>query len=336
LKKKLEVNRIAIIYDDIFLLHDTGAHIENAERLKALIPAIKNSHLSSEIDWFSPVAATEEEITSIHSPEMIEFIKQKISEGGGMLDPDTVVSPGSLNAAMAAAGSGKVALGLIFKMEYRRVFIPVRPPGHHATSSRSMGFCLFNNIAICANIALDYGMAKKIAIIDWDIHHGNGIEEIFYTDDRVLYMSIHQSPLFPGTGYIQDRGLDRGKGYTLNAPLPPGAGNDEYIKILNEKFRPAIEEFKPDLFILSAGFDGHRNDPVGNHNLDEDGYKKMASIIREMADQSPADGRLITFLEGGYHHNSLVNSVIAMLSSWVNDIPPNKGENVLPAVWSFI
>lgn len=318
MKSKQKQNRIVILYDDVFLKHDTGVHIEHADRLSHLIPAIRNSPVNEFIDWLKPVPASEDEITLIHSRGMIDYIKQTISEGGGWLDPETYVSPGSLSAALASTGSGKVALGLVFKLDYRFVFIPCRPPGHHATSSRSMGFCLFNNVALCARIALEYKLAKKVAIIDWDVHHGNGTEEIFYTSDRVLFMSVHQHPFFPGTGFVEDVGMEKGKGFTLNVPLPAGVGNKEYIRIFREKFAPAVEEFEPDLFIISAGFDAHEHDPIANHYLNAQGFRSLASIVKEMAEKSPADGRIIAFLEGGYHVSTLSESVIEMLKVFVD------------------
>lgn len=313
------MGKIAIIYDDVFMAHDNREHIENAERLRHLIPAIKKSGINHQIDWFKPVPALEEEITLIHSTEMLENVKQKVQEGGGWIDPDTYVSPGSLDAALAAAGSGKLALGLVFRRNYKRVFIPARPPGHHATSSRSMGFCLFNNAALCARIALDYNMAGKIVLIDWDIHHGNGTEELFYTDDRVLVMSVHQALAFPGTGYEHDTGINKGKGFTVNIPLPEGAGNEAYLTAFQAKFRPEVEKFQPDLFIVSAGFGGHFQDSVGEHKVDAFGYREMASLVREMAENSPARGKIIAFLEGGFHPIALADSVMAMLKAWIDE-----------------
>jgi len=305
--------RIVILYDDIFLKHNNRTHPERADRLNYLIPAIKKSPVNKYIDWLKPVPASEDEIALIHSRGMIDYIKQTINENGEWLDPDTYVSPGSLSAALTAAGSGKVALGLVFKHDYRFVFIPCRPPGHHATSSRSMGFCLFNNIALCARIALEYKLARKVAIIDWDVHHGNGIEEIFYTTDRVLFMSVHQHPLFPGTGFPEDAGMDKGKGFTINVPLPPGAGNKEYVRVLREKFSPAVEEFKPDLILISAGFDSHELDPLAGHKLNSKGFRELSSIVRETANKTPANGRVIAFLEGGYHAPILSESILEML-----------------------
>ncbi len=322
------MNRIAIIYDDIFLEHETGGRPDNPERLKVLINSLKSSGIKSYLDWFKPVPADEDEIALIHSQEMIDYVKETISGGGGLLDPDTYVSPGSLDAALAAAGTGKVAVGLVFSKKYNYVFIPARPPGHHATSSRSMGGCIFNNQALCARIALDYKMVNKIAIIDFDVHHGNGIEEIFYSDNRIFYMSVHQSPLFPGTGLKQDTGHDKGKGFTLNVPLPSGVGNEEYINVFLNRFKPAVEEFQPDLFIISAGFDGHARDPMGNHMLDESGYETLGKIIKEMALNSPAEGKIIAFLEGGYDYRALPSSAISMLSSWleIEQIQTKNGE----------
>jgi acetoin utilization deacetylase AcuC-like enzyme len=318
------MNNTAIIYDDIFLKHETGSHPETSGRLEWLIPAIRNSQINEKIDWFKPIPATDEEICMIHSPEMLSYIRQKISEGGGWLDPDTIVSEGSLDAALAAAGAGKLALGLVMHQGYKHVFIPARPPGHHATSSRSMGFCLFNNPALCAHIALDYKLADKVAIIDWDIHHGNGIEEIFYTDDRVLYLSVHQFPFFPGTGFAHDVGIQKGEGFNINVPLPEGAGREEYLKAFNEVFKPAIKKFDPSLIIVSAGFDGHKLDIIGGHNLESADYGKIASATKEIAMDCRAEGKIIAFLEGGYHPTALPESVIEMLYAWIKPDFPLK------------
>ncbi|MCE1246031.1 MAG: histone deacetylase [Firmicutes bacterium] len=311
------MNNTAIIYDDIFLKHNTGNHPENPQRLEWLIPAIRNSPLNRHIDWFKPIPATEDEICLVHSPDMLTYIRQRIAEGGGFLDPDTKVSEDSLEAALSAAGAGKLALGLVLSQDYKQVFIPSRPPGHHATSSRSMGFCLFNNPALCAYIALDYKLAEKVAIIDWDIHHGNGTEEIFYTDDRVLVMSVHQFPFFPGTGFAQDTGIQKGEGFNINVPLPEGAGREDYLRAMNEVFAPAVKKFDPDIIIVSAGFDGHKLDPLGGHNLESADYGEIAAVTKKIALDCKAGGRIIAFLEGGYHPTSLPESVLEMLHAWI-------------------
>lgn len=312
-----QLKRIAIIYDDVFLKHNTGSHPEQKERLLTLIPAIRQSSINKKLHWFKPVPAYEDEILLIHTPEMLQKVIELENEGGGWLDPDTYASAGTLEAALAAAGTGKLALGLVFKRKYKRVFIPARPPGHHATSTRSMGFCVFNNAALCIKIALDYKLAKRVAVIDWDIHHGNGIEEIFYTNDKVLFMSVHQFPFFPGTGFAADKGIGKGEGFNINVPLPEGAGNEDYLKVFNDTFLPAIEAFQPDLFVVSAGFDGYYDDPLGGHTLNAEGYGALASSVREMAEKTPAKGRIISFLEGGYHPSGLVDSVLAVLEAWI-------------------
>jgi acetoin utilization deacetylase AcuC-like enzyme len=297
--------------------------------VQRLISALSAAPFARRLAWFRPERATPGELGLIHSQEMIREAKDTAAAGGGMLDPDTLASAESFNAALAAAGSGKTALNLVFVQGFKRVFIPARPPGHHATSSRSMGFCIFNNAALCARLAIEKRMASRVVIIDWDVHHGNGTEEIFYTDKRVLYLSVHQSPLFPGTGYAEDTGLYDGKGFNLNAPLPPDSGNEAYSRVFEEKFKPAIEKFAPQLFIISAGFDGHHRDPLANHNLNAHGYAMMAASVARMASGSPAEGRIIAFLEGGYNPEALAESVVATLGEW---LPKESRKDEIPYV----
>lgn len=312
------MNKIALIYDDIFLAHDSPSHPENASRLRKLTEELSRCPFRDRLEWFKSEMITEKELEIIHSKEMINAVKEAATPEGSMLDPDTYAVSGSYMAALSAAGSGKKALDLVFNKGYKKVFCLTRPPGHHATSSRSMGFCIFNNISLCAKIALKQKKVDKVAIIDWDVHHGNGTEEIFYTDPKVLFMSVHQSPHYPGTGRESETGLFKGKGFNINAPLPSGAGVKDYLRVFDEKFKPAVMEFVPQLILVSAGFDGHYNDPLAGHSLDSDGYGELAKKVAMFSEKTLANGRIIAFLEGGYHLKGLADSVLAVLWQWLS------------------
>ena len=242
--------------------------------------------------------------------------------GGGYLDADTVISPGSYDIARLAAGASIQAVDLTLGGQHRRVFVFPRPPGHHAGRAQGMGFCLFNNVAIAARHAIDRHGLFRVAIVDWDVHHGNGTQAIFQESDQVLYTSIHEWPLYPGTGRAQEVGVRYGFGYTLNVPLTSGAGDAEYVQVIDEIIAPRLQEFRPELILVSAGFDAHEGDPLASMMVTTNGFSEMGKRIREMADQL-CDGRLVAVLEGGYNPEALAASVEAVLRSF-DSIPQPK------------
>lgn len=297
----------AVFYDPSFFDHDTGAgHPESAARLKAVIgacEAISDLKIISEC----PEAAGDK-IQLIHTAGYYELIKSLPQNKMTMLDPDTAFGPGSFTAAVKAVGAVIEAIEFVYAEPNRRAFCAIRPPGHHALADRAMGFCIFNNIAIGAAYAIASGKAGKIAIVDWDLHHGNGTQAAFYDNPDVLYISLHQYPYYPGTGSSTETGVGAGTGCTLNLPMPYGAGDKEYRQAFINKVLPAIDKFKPDLLMVSAGFDAHEYDPLSAIKLTSGFYGEMTSMLLGSARQYCQD-RIISVLEGGYNPKALAESV---------------------------
>ena len=311
--------RTALIYHPIYLQHDTGPHHpEGAYRLQAIIRKLQKTGLYSKLDVVEPDSASLEEISLVHPKDYILSIKETCEGGGGSLDPDTVVSKDSFEAALYAAGAVLKGIDIICDAPARadNAFCLVRPPGHHARKSQAMGFCLFNNVAIGARYIQKKYKLSRILIIDWDAHHGNGTEEIFYEDDSIFYISLHQYPHYPGTGSRESTGANRGKGYNLNIPMEAGSGDVEYTKVFYEKIVPAIDNFKPEFILISAGFDGHNNDPLSSLTLTEKCFYEMTGILREQA-RLYSQNRILSVLEGGYNSLSLANSVSSHLEALI-------------------
>lgn len=312
----------ALICSEQFQDHDTGAHPENAYRLIAISNRLRSSGLLQDRPIYQPFAATIDDLLLVHDPEYVRFVEQIAGAGGGYLDADTVISPRSFDVACLAAGASIQAVDLVMNGEERRVFSMPRPPGHHASRGSGMGFCLFNNVAIAARHAIDRRGLFRVAIIDWDVHHGNGTQAIFQETDQVLYASIHQWPLYPGTGRAQESGVRYGFGYTLNVPLTPGAGDEDYLMAVDEIITPKLLDFRPELILISAGFDAHEADPLASMSVSTEGFAEMAGRVRELAD-SLCHGRLVAVLEGGYNPDALAASVEAVIRSF-DSIPPAK------------
>ncbi len=248
-------------------------------------------------------------IARVHQPEHRARLERLSPEKGiARVDADTLISPDSYRTALLAVEGTLLAVDGIMGGKFGRAFCAVRPPGHHAESNRAMGFCLFNNIAIAARyIQNRYGL-RKVMIIDWDVHHGNGTQEIFEEDPTVFYFSIHQYPLYPGTGREDEHGRGAGEGYTLNSPLSAGKGDEEYLTVFEKKVGPAVESFRPDFILISAGFDAHVDDPLANMRVTEKGFAEMTRKVKAWA-KTYCQGRMLSCLEGGYHLNALVRSV---------------------------
>ncbi len=297
-----------ICIDPIFKEHKTGFfHPEVPERLDAIQKELESKGILNQFKSLKQRFATKEELELVHNRYYIDYVENLCNYGGGYLDGDTPVSKESFKAALLAAGSGIQAIEEILQQTTRRVLLLLRPPGHHSLKSKGMGFCIFNNIAISAKYALKKGF-KKIAIIDWDVHHGNGTQEIFYSDKNVLFISIHQYPFYPGTGSMDEIGEGDGLGYTLNIPMQRGSDDSDYKKAFENLILPKLEQFEPEIILLSSGFDAHKNDPLGGMELTTNAYEWMTHKIVSFAEQC-SKGRIISFLEGGYSLPDLAESV---------------------------
>jgi acetoin utilization deacetylase AcuC-like enzyme len=291
--------------------HDTGGHPENARRLTAIEEAM------SERDWLGmelvqAPAATREQLQRVHGAAHIDSIEELSARGGGAIDLDTVASAGSWEAALhSAGGTAHAAERLLAEGGF--AFCGLRPPGHHAERDRAMGFCLFNNVAVAAAHALAECGAERVLVLDWDVHHGNGTEAIFYGSSEVLYASIHQSPLYPGTGAATDFGSGEGEGYTVNLPVAPGSGPDEFLSLVQHVVTPIARDWRPSLLCISAGYDAHRDDPLANCELDDAAYWDMAVTMRDLSNELGVP--LLVCLEGGYSLGALARSVVATLDA---------------------
>ena len=298
-----------VYFHPIFLEHDTGNHPEGAERLVVSRRELLYGRVA--IDWIEPTAADVETVSRVHTPDYIESVRRMADEGGGRLDWDTVVSPASYSAAMHAAGAGVQAVERAVRLG-RRAFLLVRPPGHHARRGQGMGFCLFNNVAVAAVHALDELGLKRVLIVDWDVHHGNGTQEIFYDDPRVLYCSLHLGNHYPGTGSLEEIGDGPGIGYTANLPLMYGAGDGAVSAFFSRVIRPLAGAFQPQLVLVSAGYDSADGDPLGGLSLSRGAFRWMADFLSDICLRHRAAGP-VCFLEGGYDPRVLADGIEATI-----------------------
>jgi len=291
----------ALVADPVFKEHDTGAmHPERPERFDAVMERLAASKFYPSLKRVETRAAEDDEIALCHRPDYIRTVRQDVASGADALSTgDTAISERSLEVALEAVGGVLNAVDVVMKGDARNAFCAVRPPGHHATPSRGMGFCIFNNIAIAARYAQQRHGAERVLIADWDVHHGNGTQDCFYGDGSVLFMSTHQSPWYPGTGMSWETGESAGRGTTMNCPFPAGAGREEILGAFRNKLLPAANEFKPDVVFLSAGFDSRLGDPLGRFTLSDDDFAELTAVMLEIAGIH-AGGRLVSLLEGGY------------------------------------
>jgi acetoin utilization deacetylase AcuC-like enzyme len=308
--KGKEGRRTGYVNDPIYLKHDTGiTHPERPDRLKAIDSWLIQQGMMDHLLRVVPEPATLTWLEKVHTSQHIRRIREAASEKGfHYLDPDTPLSPASYGVALVAAGGLLGAIDGVMAGRIRNAFCAVRPPGHHAESQRAMGFCLFNNVAVAARYLQKHYGLQRIAILDWDVHHGNGTQEIFYDDPSVLYLSIHQFPLYPGTGRVEEEGTGAGRGFTLNCPMEAGQGDREYESIFDEVLLPRLETFRPDFILVSAGFDAHRDDPLAGMAVTSVGFGRLTRAVMGAAN-SLCEGRLVSSLEGGYNLQALAESV---------------------------
>jgi acetoin utilization deacetylase AcuC-like enzyme len=306
---------MTLLYTDpLFLKHDTGRHPECADRLRAITARLEKAGLIKKCTAGTYKPLAEETVTKLHDARMVMRAKQLAQHGGGHLDPDTVVSADSFDVALAAAGASAAAAEAVLKGTGRNALCLVRPPGHHATPLRSMGFCLFNNIALAAEHARKAHGLTRLLIVDWDVHHGNGTQDIFYEDPEVMFFSIHRFGMgfYPGTGDANETGKGKGLGYTLNVPVKFGTPRKDYQGKFRNALEKAADKIKPELVLVSAGFDAHAKDPIGSLGLEAEDFVTLTKEVLEVA-KTHAKGRLVSCLEGGYNLDALAESVQAHL-----------------------
>lgn len=291
--------------------HETGSHPENAGRIRAIESALADAELPGLVEAEAPRASSEQ-LNRAHDAEHVATLAAFCAAGGGMIDLDTVASEGSWEAALRAAGAACDAVDRLLAGEDSSAFCAFRPPGHHAERDKSMGFCLINQVAIAAEHARSQGVERAL-IFDWDVHHGNGTEDIFKASPRVLYASIHGWPLYPGTGDISYEGEGEGEGFTVNLPVPTGAGDELFTALTEHVVVPVAREFDPGLIAISAGFDAHAADPLASCEVTEDGYRAMAATVSDLATELEAP--LLICLEGGYDPVALGASVVTTLDA---------------------
>ena len=297
-----------LYYDPLVLQHDTGNHPENAGRI---IPAARQlhalaAHFGCVRPSWEPLAPAA--LASVHSMGYMDSVRQLAEGGGGHLDPDTVLSPRSFDIACLAAGAVCDAVDKVVTSEERRAFCLIRPPGHHALRSKAMGFCLFNNVGLAAQRAIAHHGLDRVLIVDWDVHHGNGTQEIFWEDGRVGFFSIHRYPFYPGTGAADETGSGRGLGTKLNVPIAFGTPRTEYLRQFQAGLEFLAAKMRPQLVLISAGFDAHRLDPIGSLELESEDFAIMTNAILEVASVH-SSGRIVSALEGGYNPSAVAESV---------------------------
>ena len=307
-----------LYYDPRFLDHDTGNHPERPARLRQVTARLESTWLMTECtrpNW-EPVSRARLEL--VHEPGHIESVEAMAARGGGHLDPDTVVSPASFDVARLAAGAACDAVDRVLAGEDKTALCLVRPPGHHALPERAMGFCLFSNVAIAAAVARDEHQLSRVVIVDWDVHHGNGTQDVFYADGRVGFFSIHRWPFYPGSGDTDETGTGDGLGATRNLPITFGTPRKKYLDAFRSELESFVAKARPELVMISAGFDSHRADPIGSLGLEVEDFAELTKFVCDVA-AVHCQGRVVSVLEGGYNPPVLAECVDAHLRGLMAD-----------------
>lgn len=310
----------ALLTDPSFDAHFWPGHIEQAERLQAVRRALDAAGLAQALRRLAPRPAPAAALEAVHTLNLLRRLRQMASYGGGQFDADTYVTADSWDVATLAAGATLGAVEAVLAGQCRNAFALVRPPGHHATPARAMGFCLINNVAVAARYAVQHAGLQRVAIVDYDVHHANGTQDIFYSDPHVLLLSTHAARLYPGTGALAEMGDAAAHSATLNVPLPFGVGDSGYALVFEQVVAPALQRFRPQLILVSAGYDAHWSDPLGPMTLSVSGYARLNQILLALADEL-CDGRIVFSLEGGYNHSALSACVVATLRQLLGQTP---------------
>ncbi len=307
-----------IFYHELFEKHiERYQHPESPERVRAIMKRLRSFKPADSLRFIEAAPAERAWIERIHDPGYVnDFLSLEIADAVILDWGDTVATPATPQAALHAAGAAVQASRMVLAGELDSAFCPLRPPGHHAERNRAMGFCIFNNIAIAAADLIENGGLQRVAIVDWDVHHGNGTEKSFIEEARVLYVSLHQYPYYPGTGHERTVGTGPGAGYTMNIPMGAGAGDGEYIDAFEKRVVPALDSFKPEFILISAGFDAHGDDPLAGALLSTEAFGRMTEYVKEAADRH-CNGRIVSLLEGGYDLDALADSVEAHITALV-------------------
>lgn len=320
---KRSARKTRLYFHPSMLSHDPGPfHPEKPARLSAVVEALRHAPPRG-VEWAEPRPANREQLLRIHDPRYVDEILS-LAGRSARLDADTSVSPGSVEAALLAAGAGVRAVEAVVSGEANTAFCLVRPPGHHAEASQAMGFCLFNNVAVAASHAVEALGLERVLIVDWDVHHGNGTQHAFETRRDMLFFSTHQYPFYPGTGAAGEVGEGEGRGFTVNVPLPAGMGDADYAGVFREVLAPIGDSYRPQLVLVSAGFDPHRDDPLGGMEVTEEGFAHLCGVAKGIADRH-AQGRLVLLLEGGYDLKGLAASASSCVRVLSGEAAPEVG-----------
>ena len=311
---QVRTSQTGLLFDDVYLRHLAGVeHPERPERLTSIREGLERAGLLAGIFRIAPRRVTDAELMLVHTRSYVDLVRRELSNLTGPKDlstGDTVISPGSLETAQFAAGGVLNAVDAVMTKRVRNAFCAVRPPGHHATPSRGMGFCIYNQVAIAARYAQKTHGAKRVLIVDWDYHHGNGTQDIFYEDESVMIFDTHHYGAYPGTGSATETGAGKAKGTKFNVPMAPGAGDAAFLEAFRARLVPEARKFKPDLILISAGFDGMRNDVLGQFDITPQGFADMTRVVVDLANEL-CQGRVVSVLEGGYRLDGLAESVVA-------------------------